>query len=59
MDPYTLLCMREGRSCHNFLQKLKDLLLLPPNERDVSLLDECDNFVDVDEDQDLDPLEME
>ena len=59
LDPDSLLCMREGRSCHNSLQKLKDLLLLPPNERDVSLLDECDNFVDVDEDQNHDPLEME
>ena len=34
------------------------LLVPPPNEREVSLLDECDNFVELDEEQNDDSLEI-
>lgn len=59
--PDNIHCMKEGNDCHAGLSKLKELLALPPNERDLAFKrssDDNDNFVSVDDDDNLmDPLE--
>ena len=52
--------MKEGNDCHTGLSKLKELLALPPNERNLAVFkrDDYDNFVSVDDDDNImDPLE--
>ena len=60
--PDNIHYMKEGNDCHAGLSKLKVLLDLPPNERDLAVfkrsLDDYDNFVSVDNDDNImDPLE--
>ena len=61
LDPDKVLCMREGKCCHDGLDKLKLLLSLPPKERRLSIFgeheDEYENFVEVEEEGNIDPLE--
>ena len=50
--------MREGKLCNTGLQTLKDLLALPLEERckAVGVEDICENFVNVEEEDENDPL---
>ena len=56
--PDEILCMRDGKSCNTGLQTLKDLLALPLEERckAVGVEDIRDNFVNVEEEDENDPL---
>ena len=61
LDPDKVLCMREGKSCREGLDKLKLLLSLPPKERRMSIFgeheDNYESFVELEDDRNIDPLE--
>ena len=62
--PDEMLCMREGKSCHEGLNKLKNLLCLPAEQRNLGALGQIemdlDNFIEMDnkDNEDNDPLEI-